>query len=118
MEKLQILSIGRNPVLLQKLSRFINENAGWESTATIDDESAIQLFHLRKFDMVLFLNDLANESVNKLNSVFSFQNPDVIIIKDIGDSTQILEDRINKAFQMERKPVNIVDDVFKDNNQN
>lgn len=113
MEKLQILSIGHNPVLLQKLSRFINENAGWESTATIDVESAIQLFHLRKFDMVLFLNDMANESVNKLNSVFSFQNPDVIIIKDIGDSTQILEDKINKALQMKRKPVNIVDDVFK-----
>lgn len=113
MEKLQILSIGRNPVLVQKLSRFINENAGWESTATIDDETAIQLFHLRNFDIVLLYKDLENESVNKLNSVFSFQNPDLLIIKDIGDSTQILEDKINKALQTKKKPVNIVDDVFK-----
>ena len=114
MEKIQILSIGRDPVLLQKLSRFINENAGWESTATIDDETAIKLFHQRHYDIVLLLNSLMNESVNKLNSVFSFQNPDLLIIKDIGDSTQILEDKINKALQTRKQPVNIIDDVFKD----
>ena len=114
MEKTQILSIGRNPVLIQKLSRFMNENAGWESTATIDDETAIQLFHLRSFDIVLLYKDLENESINKLSSLFSFQNPDLLIIKDIGDSTQILEDKINKALQTKKKPVNIVDDVFKD----
>ncbi|MEO8820742.1 MAG: hypothetical protein ABI267_01805 [Ginsengibacter sp.] len=114
MEKIQILSIGCDPVLLQKLSRFINENPGWESSATVDDETAIKLFHQRQYDIVLLFNDLTNESVNKLNSVFSFQNPDLLIIKDIGDSTQILEDRINKALQTRKKPVNIVDDVFKD----
>ena len=114
MEKTQILSIGRDPVLIQKLSRFMNENAGWESTATIDDETAIQLFHLRSFDIVLLFKDLETESVNKLSSVFSFQNPDLLIIKDIGDSTQILEDKINKALQTKKKPLNIVDDVFKD----
>ncbi len=114
MEKIQILSIGRNPVLIQKLSRFINENAGWESTATIDDETAIQLFHLRNFEIVLLYKDLEIESVNKLSSLFSFQNPELLIIKDIGDSTQILEDKINKALQTRKKPLNIVDDVFKD----
>lgn len=114
MEKIQILSIGRDPVLIQKLSRFMNENAGWESTATIDDETAIQLFHLRSFDIVLLFKDLENESISKLSSLFSFQNPDLLIIKDIGDSTQILEDKINKALQTKKKPVNIVDDVFKD----
>lgn len=114
MEKIQILSIGRDPVLLQKLSGFINENPAWESSATVDDESAIKLFHQRQYDIVLLLNDVMNESVNKFNSVFSFQNPDLLIIKNIGDSTQILEDRITKALQTRKKPVNIVDDVFKD----
>ncbi|MEO8822974.1 MAG: hypothetical protein ABI366_05305 [Ginsengibacter sp.] len=114
MEKTQILSIGRDPVLIQKLSRFINVNAQWESTATIDDETAIQHFHLRNFDIVLLYKDLENESINKLSSVFSFQNPDILIIKDIGDSTQILEDKIKKALQTKKKPVNIVDDAFKD----
>ena len=113
MEKIQILSVGRDPVLLQKLSRFINENRQWESTATVDDETAITLFHQVNFDMVLLLSDLNNESINKLTSVFSFKNPDLIILKDIGDSTQILEDKINGALQMKKSPVNIIDDAFK-----
>lgn len=103
MEKLQILSIGRNPVLLQKLSRFINENPGWESTATIDDETAIKLYDLKSFDLVLLLNNLEKQSINKLNSVFLSKNPDLIIIQGIGDSTQILEDKINKALQIKEK---------------
>jgi len=113
MEKIQILSVGRDPVLLQKLSRFINENPQWESTATVDDETAITLFHQVNFDMVLLLSDLNNESINKLTSVFSFKNPDLIILKDIGDSTQILEDKINGALQMKKSPMNIIDDAFK-----
>ena len=114
MEKVQVLTIGRDPVLLQNLSRFINENPDWESTATVDDESAIQLFHQRNFDIVLLLKDINSESIKKFNSVFSFKNPELNIIKDIGDSTQILEDKINKALQSKKKPVNVVDDVFKD----
>jgi hypothetical protein len=113
MEKIQILSIGRDPVLLQKLSRFMNENAGWQSTATIDDETAITLFHQINYDVVVLLNDLGSESVNKLTSVFSFKNPDLIILKDIGDSTKILEDKINRGLKMKKKPVNIIDDAFK-----
>jgi hypothetical protein len=99
MEKLQILSIARDPVLLQKLSRFINENAGWESTATIDDRAAVTLFNLRNFDMVLFFNNVEEESIKELSSVFLSKNPGLIIIQDVGDSAQILEDRINKAVQ-------------------
>ena len=117
MEKIQIMTVGRDPVLLQKLSRFINENAGWESTATIDDETAIELFHLRSFDMVLLLKDVQAESVKKLTSVFLHQKPELIVLDDIGDSTQILEDAINKAVQNSKPAVNIVDDAFKDSNK-
>jgi len=117
MEKIQILTVGRDPVLLQKLSRFINENAGRESTATIDDETAIDLFHLRSFDMVLLLKDVQAESVKKLTSVFLHQKPELIVLDDIGDSTQILEDAIGKALQNSKPAVNIVDDAFKDSNK-
>jgi hypothetical protein len=117
MEKIQILTVGRDPVLLQKLSRFINENAGWESTATIDDETAIELFHLRTFDIVILLKDVEAESVKKLTSLFSHQKPELIVFDNIGDSTQILEDTINKALQNSKPSVNIVDDAFKDSNK-
>ena len=85
MEKIQILSIGRDPVLLQKLSSFINENPKWESTATVDDETAIDLFHQRKFDIILMIDEFEDETQKKFHSLFSFNNPDLIFIKHVGE---------------------------------
>ena len=98
MEQIQILSIGREPVLLQKLSAFINENPRWESTATVDDETAIEIFHQRKFDIVLLLDKIEDESDKKLHSLFSFNNPDVIFIKHVGDSTACLPTKSRKLW--------------------
>jgi DNA-binding NarL/FixJ family response regulator len=114
MEKIQILAIGRDSLVLQKLSSFINQTEEWECTATTDDESAIELFHQRKYDIVLLIDDMEGVSVNKFNSVFSFNNPELIIIHHVGDSTEILADEIKEALEKRKKPVKIVDDVFKD----
>lgn len=113
MEKIQILSICRDPLLLQKLSTFINENPKWESTATVDDETAIELFHHQKFDIILLIDELEGESEKKFNSLFSFNNPGLIFIKHVGGSTGILASEIQEALDKRKKPVNIVDDVFK-----
>lgn len=113
MEKIQILAIGLDPVLLQKLSTFINENPKWESTATVDDETAIEIFHQRKFDIVLLIDELEGESDKKFRSLFSFNNPDLIFIKHVGGSTGILASEIEEALDKRKQPVNIVDDVFK-----
>ncbi len=114
MEKIQILVIGSDSLLLQKVSSFINENEEWECTAATDDESAVELFHQKKYDIILLVNEMETVSVNKFNSVFSFNNPDLIVIKHVGDSTQILANEIKDALQKRKKPVRIVDDVFKD----
>jgi chemotaxis response regulator CheB len=113
MEKIQILCIGRDPVLLQKLSTFINNNSQWQSTATVDDETAIELFHQNKFDVILLIDQIEAESEKKFNSLFSFNNPDLIFIKHVGDSTEILKKEIEEALDKKKKPVNIVDDIFK-----
>lgn len=117
MEKIQILSIGRDPLLLKKLSTFINENPQWQSTATVDDETAIELFHQQKFDMILLIDQIEGESEKKFNSLFSFNNPDLMFVKHVGDSTQILAEEIQEALNKRKKPVNIVDDVFKNKNE-
>jgi len=117
MEKIKILSIGRDPLLLKKLSTFINENPQWQSTATVDDETAIELFHQQKFDMILLIDQIEGESEKKLNSLFSFNNPDLMFVKHVGDSTQILAEEIQEALDKRKKPVNIVDDVFKNKNE-
>jgi len=113
MEKIQILAIGRDALLLQKLSSFMNENPKWESTATVDDETAIELFHQRKYDIVLFVDQIEGESDKKLRSLFSFNNPEVIFIKHVGESTGLLASEIQEALDKRKQPVNIVDDVFK-----
>lgn len=114
MEKIQILAIGRDSLKLLKLSSFINENKERECTATTDDESAVELFHQRKYDIILLIDDIDSVSEKKFNSVFSFNNPDLIVIHHVGDSTQILEDEIQEALQKRKKPLKIVDDVFKE----
>ncbi len=114
MEKIQILAIGREPLLLQKLSAFINENPKWQSMATVDDETAIELFHQQKFDIILLIDQIEVESEKKFNSLFSFNNPYLIFIRHVGDSTQILQKEIQHALDKRRKPVNIVDGIFKD----
>ena len=109
MEKIQILSIGRDPVLLQKLSGFINENPKWESTATVDDEVAIEVFHQRKFDIILFIDNIEETSQKKLVSLFTFNDPEIIFIRHQGDSTGLLAGEIQEALEKRRKPVNIMD---------
>lgn len=113
MEKIQILSIGRNPLLLQKLSSFVNENPNWESTATVDDETAIEIFHQRKFDIVLLIDQIESESDKKFRSLFSFNNPDVIFVRHVGGSTGLLASEIQEALDKRKQHINFVDDVFK-----
>ena len=114
MEKIQILAIGRDPVILQKLLRFINENPKWEGSGTVSDETAIEVFLQRKYDIVLLIDSLGEESEKKFNSLFTFNNPDLIFIKHIGDSTGLLASEIQEALDAKKAKVNVVDDVFKD----
>lgn len=115
MEKIQILAIGRDPVVLQKLLRFINENPKWEGTGTVDDESAIIIFNQRNFEIILFIDRLSEESEKKLRSVFTFHDPSIIFIHHLGDSTGLLATEIQEALDDRKAKLNIMDDIFKDN---
>ena len=102
MEKVQILCIGRDPVVLQKLSRFILENPKWESTATVDDITATAIFDQRKFDIVLLLDDIEEASEKSFHSLFELNNPDVVFLKHKGSSTGLLAAEINEALEKKR----------------
>ncbi|MDQ2718718.1 MAG: hypothetical protein M3Z26_02975 [Bacteroidota bacterium] len=113
MEKIQILGIGREPVILQKLLFFINENPKWEGTGTVDDESAIEIFHQRKFDIILLVNAIEEESEKKFRSLFMFNDPEIIFIQHTGESTGLLASEIQQALDNKRNDLNVTDDVFK-----
>jgi hypothetical protein len=117
MEKIQILAIGRDPVVLQKLLRFINENPKWEGSGTVSDETAIEVFLQRKYDIVLLIDSLGEESEKKFNSLFTFNNSDLIFIKHTGDSSGLLASEIYEALQSQKPKVNIVDDAFKNKSE-
>ncbi len=113
MEKIQILGIGRDPVILQKLLRFINENPKWEGTGTIDDESAIEIFHQRKYDIILLIDAIGEASEKKFHSLFIFNDPEIIFIQHSGDSTGLLANEIQEALDGKRNKLNVTDDIFK-----
>lgn len=98
MEKIQILAIGRDPVVLQKLLRFINENPAWEGTGTIDDNSALTIFSQRKYDIVVLIDHLSKTSEELFQNIFKATNNDVIFINHYGDSTGLLANEIYEAL--------------------
>lgn len=113
MKKIQILTIGREPVLLQNLSRFINEHPGWESTATVNDEAAIELFHQRKYDFILYIDEIEEESEKKLDAVFTFYDPEISFMRHTGDKTGLLASEIEEAIRKRSYTRNkIIDSTF------
>ena len=116
MEKIQILSIGRDPVILQKLLRFINENPKWEGTGTVDDESAVEIFHQRKFNIILLIDPIEEASEKKFRSLFIFNDPEIIFIKHNGDSTGLLVSEIQEVLDNKKNKIIVTDNVFKKSN--
>lgn len=118
MEKIQILGIGRDPVVLQKLLRYINENPKWEGTGTVADETAIEVFLQRKYQLVLLIDKIEDVSRKKFESLFSFNNPDIIFMHHYGDSTDLLATEIEEALNSRKPGLHILDDVFKNDQSN
>ena len=98
MGKIQILAIGRDPVVLQKLLRFINETPAWEGTGTIDDKSSIALFNQKKYSIILLIDDLSNASEEIFRSDFLEKDPSVIFLKHYGDSTALLASELYETI--------------------
>ena len=105
MEKVQILIVGKDPVVIQKLLRFVNENPEWEGTGTVDDKSAVTLFGQRTFHYVVLVDYFSEESLERFNREFRRINPEVIFLRHYGDSTGLLAAELNEL--MNRFPVTI-----------
>lgn len=110
MGKIKILAIGRDPVVLQKLLRFINENPGWEGSGTIDDKTAMAIFNQQKYSIVVMIDELSVASEETFRSQFLEKDPSVVFIKHYGDSTGLLaaelqESIITNNIKAEEPPV-------------
>lgn len=99
MAKVQFLMIGRDPVVLQKLLRFMNENPVWEADGTIDDRSATIIFNEKNIQVVVFIDDVSATSKEKISTEFKNKRPATIFINHSGDSRGLLASEIQESFK-------------------
>lgn len=113
MNQTEILVIGRHEEILQTVLRLINKNPSWQATGTGDDETAIELFHLHSFDLVILGGGIEPESELKLRTIFRMQNPNIKIIQHWGGGSGLLACEIQSALA-DHKAGNfyIIDDAF------
>ena len=94
MAKIQILVIGRDPVVIQKLLRFVNENPEWEGTGTVDDRTAVTLFKQTSFHYVVLVDSFTEASLEMFHQEFKTLNPEVVFLRHYGDSTGLLSSEL------------------------
>lgn len=108
MNKTEILVVGRHPQIMETVLRLINANENWNATGALTDEEAIELFHRHTFKLVLLGGGVETESEKKLRSLFTYQNPDIIIVQHFGGGRGLLFNEITEALEKkakENKPV-------------
>jgi hypothetical protein len=80
-------------------------NQEWNLTLADTDEEAIEKFHSRTYDIVVFGNSMEEGSKNKLRKLFPFQQDELIIISDV--TTEDVNKEITEAIEIrntQRKP--------------
>jgi len=117
MNKIEILVTGRHDDTVTFIAELINSNKDWLSTKATTGEEAIEKFHQRDFDMVVFADDINDEEERKLRKIFTIQNPDIIILKQDSNNDNLLANEIISALdkqRTEKKPsFSFVDDALK-----
>ena len=103
MRKIEILVIGRHPQIMETVLRLINQNENWNAVGALTDEEAIEKFHRHSFQLVLLGGGIEEASEKKLRSLFSFQNPEIIIIQHYGGGSGLLSNEIMEALDKKAK---------------
>ncbi len=100
MIKTMILAIGTDETMLLYSTNLINTNPAWNAVSAERAEDAIEKFHQRNFDAVVFTNG-THEEDKKLRKIFTHQNPDIIIIENNDDD--ILVNEITVALEIQHR---------------
>lgn len=97
-QKIQVLVIGRHPEIMQTVTELINKTEDWEATGALSDETAIEYYQKRRFDVVLIGGGVEHESEAKLRAIFTFQNPLIRIVQHYGGGSGLLFAEIKNAL--------------------
>jgi DNA-binding NarL/FixJ family response regulator len=103
MRKIEILVIGRHPQIMETVLRLINQNKNWNAVGALTDEEAVEKFHRHTFQLVLLGGGIEEASERKLRSLFTFHDPDIIIIQHYGGGSGLLSNEILGALDKKVK---------------
>jgi len=67
-----------------------------------NDEAAIELFHLQRFDMVVVDGTDSNIDGRKLHAVLPILQEDVTVLRYDGESAKQLEDNVKAVFNAKK----------------
>lgn len=117
MNKTEILVIGKDAVVLENISTLLNEQNAWSGTMVTTDEEAIEKFHHRHFDIVLFTKGVTAEEEKKLRKLFTHQNNTIILMQHNGAIDGLLlteiKDALNKQRKENKPTISFMDDALK-----
>jgi len=103
MNKIEILVTGRHPEIIKTVERLINQNENWHATVALTDEAAIELFHQHPFQIVLLCSGIEEAGERKLRTLFTYHEPDIIIIQHYGGGSGLLSNEILEALDKKAK---------------
>lgn len=103
--------VGRHPEIMQTVLELINKTDDWEATGALSDETAIELYQKRRYDVVLIGGGVGEESEAKLRAIFTFQNPLIRIILHYGGGSGLLFAEIKSALAKQAKGMDTLEEA-------
>jgi hypothetical protein len=116
MNKTELLIVGQDRTGFEKFRDLVRKRGDWNIIMAGNDEEAIEKFYRHDFEVVVFTDVISSDEERKLRKIFTFHNPDIIIVKDQHDNKGVVVTEIMAALDqlhMAKKPsFSLVDDAL------
>ena len=116
MNKTELLIVGQDRTGFEKFRDLVRKRGDWNIIMAGNDEEAIEKFYWHDFEVVVFTDIISSDEERKLRKIFTFHNPDIIIVKDQHGNKGVLVTEIMGALDklhMAKKPsFSLVDDAL------
>jgi len=116
MNKTELLIVGQDRTGFEKFRDLVRKRGDWNIIMAGNDEEAIEKFYRHDFEVVVFTDVISSDEERKLRKIFTFHNPDIIIVKDQHGNKGVVVTEIMAALDqlhMAKKPsFSLVDDAL------
>jgi hypothetical protein len=94
-----ILVVGRNPEILNKVLELIDKNTPYTAAGALTDDEAINLFSTEIFNIILLCQGIEPSADKKLRHIFNSGNPGIKIIQHFGGGSGLLYNELRAAIE-------------------